>query len=171
MRLLALLVPSIIFSGCASLSFSTDGEPFAEYEYGTYGPDLIYNLYPTHITIYGNGQGTVSTPTNEEIGIDQKGPHTVTFEVNSEELKAFQNLIEESNFFSMPEILNNIDVLDGGYKYLTIHTAEKSKRVGGSNPDDKTLQALTDYMVEIVPDGLLQSFHDGIEQHQRETGI
>ena len=46
MRKLFVGILAVFLFGCShALTFSEEDEPFIEYEYGDYGPDLIYNLY------------------------------------------------------------------------------------------------------------------------------
>lgn len=160
-----------LFGCTSSLTFSEENEPFIEYEYGNYGPDLIYNLYSTEIILYGDGKGRVRTPINEEIGIDENAPHTVEFELEAEDVESLQSEIEASNFFSLPEDLSEMDVMDGGYEYITVHTIDQSKTAGGSNPDNETINALSEQIMEMVPGGIVGSFHEGIENYQMEKGL
>lgn len=161
-----------ILSGCATeVKFPEGDEPFLEYQYGNYGPDLFYNLYTKEITFYTDGQAELSTPIDNEIGIDSNAPHTLLFEIESEEMKKLQTEIIKSDFFSLPEDLTDLDVMDGGYKFLTIHTEEESKKVGGGNPDNETLDYLSDQVIKIVPEGILRSFDENIENYQKEQGL
>ena len=61
--------------------------------------------------------------------------------------------------------------MDGGYKYITVHTTDKSKKVGGGNPDNETLDKLSDQMKEIIPKGTIRSFNEEIEEYQSEQGV
>src|SRR5699024_12597033 len=88
-----------LFGCTSSLTFSEENKPFIEYEYGNYGPDLMYNLYSTEIIFYGVGEGKVTTPINEEIGIDENAPHTAEFELEAEEAESLQSEIHERNLF------------------------------------------------------------------------
>lgn len=161
-----------ILSGCATeVKFPEGDESFLEYQYGNYGPDLFYNLYTKEITFYTDGQAELSTPIDNEIGIDSNAPHTLLFEIESEEMKKLQTEIIKSDFFSLPEDLTDLDVMDGGYKFLTIHTEEESKKVGGGNPDNETLDYLSDQVIKIVPEGILRSFDENIENYQKEQGL
>lgn len=172
MRKLISFVMLLILVGCTnSLTFPENHEPFVEYEYGAFGPDIIYNLYSTKIIFYGDGIGVITTPINEEIGIDEQAPHTIEFEIDNEAIESLQAEISDSNFFTLPEDLSDIEVVDGGYEYMTVHTVDQSKTVGGDNPHNETLEALSDKVFEMLPDGLLRSFHDGIEEYQREQGL
>ena len=96
MRKLFVGILAVFLFGCShALTFSEEDEPFIEYEYGDYGPDLIYNLYSRKIIFYGNGKGEITTPINEEMGIDENAPHTVEFELEDEEIKALQSELEK----------------------------------------------------------------------------
>ena len=163
---------SVFLFGCTnSLTFSEENEPIIEYEYGDYGSDLIYNLYSTKIIFYGDGQGKITTPINEESGIDKEAPRTIAFELKNKDMKELQSEIEASRFFSLPEDLSDMSVMDGGYKYITVHTVDQSRRVGGSNPDNETINTLSEQIIEKVPDGIIHSFREGIEEYQREQGL
>ena len=61
--------------------------------------------------------------------------------------------------------------MDGGYKYITVHTTDKSKKVGGGNPDNETLDALAAQIKEMVLRGTIRSFNEGIEEYQRKQGL
>ena len=172
MRKLFAVIIAVFLFGCShALTFSEEDEPFIEYEYGPYGPDADYNLYSRKIIFYGNGKGEITTPIDESIGIDENAPHTVEFELEAEEIKALQSEIEKSKFFSLPEDLTDLSVMDGGYKYITVHTTDKSKKVGGGNPDNETLDALAAQIKEMVPRGTIRSFNEGIEEYQRKQGL
>ena len=91
MRVLSTIIFSVFLFGCTTpVAFPEEDEPFVEYEYGNYGPDLIYNLYSRKITFYGNGQGKISTAVNEDIGIDQNAPHTIEFELSEESINSLK---------------------------------------------------------------------------------
>ena len=172
MRKLFVGILAVFLFGCShALTFSEEDEPFIEYEYGDYGPDLIYNLYSRKIIFYGNGKGEITTSINEEMGIDENAPHTVEFELEDEEIKVLQSELEKNKFFSLPEDLTDLSVMDGGYKYITVHTTDKSKKVGGGNPDNETLDALAAQIKEMVPRGTIRSFNEGIEEYQRKQGL
>ena len=69
----------------------------------------------------------------------------------------------------MPEDLSQVDVMDGGYEYLTIFTEDQSKTSGGSNPDNETLNSLSDQIFQIVPENTITSFNEGIERISKQT--
>lgn len=172
MRALPAIIFSVFLFGCtSSVSFPEDDEPFVEYEYGDYGPDLIYNLYSKKITFYGNGQAKISTPINENIGIDENAPHTIEFELSNEAVNSLKSEIEVSDFFSLPEDVSQMDVVDGGYEYLTVFTENQTKTSGGSNPDNKILKSLSDQILQAIPDDTIASFNEGIKKYQSRQGF
>ena len=172
MKKIIIIILLFIVNGCsAPLVFPNEQEPFVEYEFGAYGPGLIYNLYPKVITLYGSGRASISTPLDEELGIDEQAPHTYEFEVGIEDIKSLKNVIEDSNFFSLPADISERDVLDGGYQYLTIHLEDKSHTVGGSNPDNETLSIISEHILKLLPDGVLESFDKEITEYQRGKGF
>ncbi|GAA0362785.1 hypothetical protein GCM10008932_14100 [Alkalibacterium iburiense] len=171
MPLSHLFLPTPFFSKSTPLTFSNENKPYVVYEYGSYGPDLTYNLYSTHITLFKDSKGTVSTPINTSIGIDREAPRIVNFEVPAEDLEVLQVLVEASDFYSLPKDLSNVGSMDGGYTFLTIYAKGKKKRVGGSNPFDETFKNITDYLDQIVPDSVLRQFNEGIRHYQREMGV
>src|SRR5690625_8014493 len=118
-KFISLAMLFFLFGCTSSLTFSEENEPFIEYEYGNYGPDLMYNLYSTEIIFYGDGEGKVTTPINEEIRIAENEPHTVEFKLEAEDVESLQSEIEASNFLSLLEDLSDTDVMDRVYKYIT----------------------------------------------------
>lgn len=171
MPLSHLFLPTPFFSKSTPLTFSNENKPYIVYEYGSYGPDLTYNLYSTHITLFKDSKGIISTPIDQSIGIDRDAPRIVNFEVPAKDLEALQVLVEASDFYSLPKDLSSEGSMDGGYTFLTIYTKGKKRRAGGSNPFDETFKHLTDYLDQIVPDSVLRQFNEGIRQYQRTVGI
>lgn len=172
MRILYTMVFSILLVGCtASIVFPAGDTAFIEYEYGDYGPDLMYNLYPETITLFSNGQGNISTPVDKEIGIDQNAPHTVSFEIGEDAVQSLQDTLEERRFFSLSEDLSEMEVMDGGYEYLTVFTEDKQHTIGGNNPNNETLDILTEEIIQVMPDGTITSFNEGIEASQKQKGL
>ena len=161
------LMLGLLLVGCSdSIAFPEDDQVFMERESSpAYGYKLEF--YPVHILLYGDGRGRITTPINEALYINEEAPHTVDFQVDLEDLESLKKNIENSNFFSLEEDLSNHNSMDGGYTYLTIYTKEGEKRVGGLNPDDKTLEDLSRKMTDLLPEGLYQSYTNDLDQYQK----
>lgn len=169
MRKLGLFLCLLILFGCTnSLAFPEDNSPFIEYEYGNYGPDSVFNLYSTKIIFNGNGTGQITTSIDKEIGIDENAPYTVDFKIDNQAVKSLQHVIEDSDFFVLSEDLSQIDAVDGGYQYITVHTTEETKTLGGSNLDEETIEILSEQILEMIPDNQLEIFHERIREYQRD---
>lgn len=172
MRKLTIFLFSLCLFACSnSMTFPEGDVPFIEYEYGSYGIDFIYNLYSINITINGDGTGKISTPINEDIGIDENAPRTIEFEVDEEAIESLQREIKSSDFFSLPDGLSQVNVLDGGYQYITVYTTEQTKKVGGSNPEEKTIDILSNQILEMIPENKIDIFRENIKEYQREQGF
>ncbi len=64
-----------------------------------------------------------------------------------------------------------MEVMDGGYEYLTVFTEDKQHTIGGSNPNNETLDILTEEIFQVIPDGTRASFNEGIEAYQKQKGL
>lgn len=165
MRKFVIIIFSFLLGGCLKSMEFPQEEAFIEYEYGDYGPDLIGNLYPKIITLYGNGKGELSMLADE-------GPrHTITFEIEDEAVRSLQETIEEVDLFSIPEDLSEMDVVDGGYEYLTVFTTDENHTIGGSNPNNESLDRLSEEIFQAIPDEVLPSFNEEIEKYQKEKDL
>lgn len=102
------------------LELNTD-EAFLHYYWNTgyFKPQIGYSMY-----IFDDGKCMLTASSNFE-----KKEYILSFQ--QEEILLLHNLIDEINFFELPQDISNRGVLDAGSDYITIKLDEKEYKSGG----------------------------------------
>lgn len=161
---LAVMLLLSVFVSCSKhTNYATD-EPFIVLKSSPAGPDHIKNFYPRYLGIYDDGRLVLYSEETDDIKMGVDAP---TFEkkITDEEVEKVKEAIEKNKFWRLKENLSDDNSVDGGFSYVTVNLTDKTKRVGGLNPQNKRFSEIKKYVYSLLDDGEYRRWIEDIEAH------
>lgn len=119
--------------------------------YGGPNYGMIEEMFPTHITVYGDNTVTVWTGPFTESGLEMEVIYSETYEITEEQKQALIHAIREKKIIKLGDI-GYPDSCDGGDYYIRLFDAngEKVYSCGGMNPDNERFDEVRDMILDLV---------------------
>lgn len=141
---LTMLLSALLLIGCNSKTNYAIDEPFIIVSYAPAGPDDYRNLYPVHYALYDDGTFHMYSEEANRMNFGDDAPRYET-QVNEYRVGKVKELIDEKKFWKLNKDIT-VDSEDGSFHYITVNLTDKSKTVGGLNPENENFFAIGDYV-------------------------
>src|SRR5690625_2076344 len=149
--------------GCAKkYNYATD-EPFVIATSYSAGPDDYRNMYDRNISIDQDGNLVLYTTGNSDIVLGADVP-MLEVQLDEEQVIELEDVIQEQKFLSMQDDVSTPSE-DGGYGYVTVNLENKSKEVGGLNPDNSQFIEVHRYIFSLVDDDDFKDWEEEVEEY------
>jgi len=153
----------ILMIGCAKkYNYATD-EPFVIATSYSAGPDDYRNMYDRNISIDQDGNLVLYTTGNSDIVLGADVP-MLEVQLDEEQVIELEDVIQEQKFLSIQDDVSTPSE-DGGYGYVTVNLENKSKEVGGLNPDNSQFIEVHRYIFSLVDDDDFKDWEEEVEEY------
>src|SRR5699024_10041989 len=137
-------------------------------EWSPAGPDEINNMFNRKISVDHDGTLVLSTNMSGDgkLTIEEDAP-TFTIHLEKEEVNHIKKEIKDRKFFKLPKDVSTPSD-DGSYSYLTVKLEDKTKKVGGLNPNQERFVELHDYIFSLVHDDDYEKWQEDMKEYIRD---
>lgn len=166
LKLVLFIVILLLLTSCsAKTNYATD-EPFIIVKYSPAGPDDYRNLYSHNYSIADDGTLMLYTETGGERSRLIIGEDVPVYEMELDQAKVekVKQIIEENKFWKLEEDLTTPSE-DGAFYYITVNLTDRSKKVGGLNPDHPHFIEIQNYVFDLVDREDARVWKEEIEAH------
>lgn len=145
-----LLIIFIIVSCNQKIELAEEG-PFIILTSLPGGANVPQEFYPRNIGVFNSGKLVIYTEETEHIKLDDDAP-MIEIQLKDEEVEKVKETIQKNRFFSLKEDLSDSGVMDGSFHYITVHTKDETKKVGGEMPINDKFNAIWDEVKSLIDD-------------------
>src|SRR5690625_4136374 len=149
--------------GCTNKYNYATNEPFIVVTSYSAGPNDYREMYEENVAIDHDGKLVLYTIGDDDLIIKQDAP-ILEVKLNDEQINQVKKVIEENEFWKLPRDVSTPSE-DGGFGYITVNLTDKTKEVGGLNPDDERFNDIFQSAWSLVDSEDYQSWTEEIEEH------
>jgi len=145
----------MLLIGCTNKIDFAEEKPFVKLELYSASQGTYLDHFPKNITV--SNDGSVQLYTEEvvdrlgdvELKVGEDAP-IVKKKISAKKVEEIKDVIEENNFFSIPEDVTDYGVMDGGGSTITVYEKEQERKVGGENSRNEQYNAIEKIIFEQV---------------------
>ena len=150
-------------TGCTAKKNYAEDEPFVIVTSAPAGPDDYRNMFDHNVAVYNDGRLVLYTEQSDDLKIQEDVP-TLEKQLTEEQVNELKSVIEKNQFQNLKEDVTTPSE-DGTFRYIVVNWTDKSKKVGGLNPDDSRFMEISDATFDLVEKEEYRHWADAVSDY------